>query len=121
VVKRFLCGVPALVLTGIVFAVIHANIPSLLPLFLFACCLTLAYETSGSLWVSMTMHAAFNAVNLVIAYPNLSRHEWRKCSNSVGVIESLNLNISISPYEKEEAQNDQGRTSNLYSSDQLHG
>jgi membrane protease YdiL (CAAX protease family) len=67
VVKRFLGGIPALVLTGIVFAVIHANIPSLLPLFLFACCLTLAYETTGSLWVSMTMHAAFNAVNLVIS------------------------------------------------------
>jgi membrane protease YdiL (CAAX protease family) len=30
VVKRFLGGIPALVLTGIVFAVIHANIPSLL-------------------------------------------------------------------------------------------
>ena len=48
-------------LTGITFAVVHANIPSLLPL------LTLAYETTGSLWVSMTMHAAFNAVNLVIS------------------------------------------------------
>jgi membrane protease YdiL (CAAX protease family) len=61
VAKRFLGGVPALVLTGITFAVVHAKIPSYCPL------LTLAYETTGSLWVSMTMHAAFNAVNLVIS------------------------------------------------------
>jgi membrane protease YdiL (CAAX protease family) len=47
--KRFLGGIPALVLTGSVFAVVHANIPSLLPLFLLACCLTLAYETTGNL------------------------------------------------------------------------
>ena len=66
VVKRFLGGGPALVLVASVFAVVHANVPSLLPLFLFACCLTLAYETSGNLLVSMTMHAGFNAVNLLI-------------------------------------------------------
>lgn len=64
--KRFLGGIPALVLTGSVFAVVHANIPSLLPLFLFACCLTLAYETTGNLWVCVTMHSVFNALNLVI-------------------------------------------------------
>jgi membrane protease YdiL (CAAX protease family) len=29
--KRFLGGVPALVLTGITFAVVHANIPSYCP------------------------------------------------------------------------------------------
>jgi len=64
--KRFLGGIPALVLTGSVFAAVHANIPNLLPLFLLACCLTLAYETTGSLWVSVTMHSAFNALNLVL-------------------------------------------------------
>ena len=73
---RCLVGVPALVLTGITFAVVHANIPTLPPL------LTLAYETTGSLWVSMTMHAAFNAVNLVISYPNFSRQGGRKCSSA---------------------------------------
>jgi membrane protease YdiL (CAAX protease family) len=71
VAKRFVGGVPALVLTGITFAVVHANIPSLLPL------LTLAYETTGSLWVSMTMHAAFNAVNLVISLSQF-QSAWRE-------------------------------------------
>jgi uncharacterized protein len=45
--KRFLGGIPSLVLTGSIFVAVHANIPSLLPLFLLACCLTLAYETTG--------------------------------------------------------------------------
>ena len=71
VVKRFLGGGPALVLVASVFAVVHVNVPSLLPLFLFACCLTLAYETSGNLLVSMTMHAGFNAVNLLIGLVSL--------------------------------------------------
>ena len=51
---------------GAVPSVSDANIPNLLPLFLLACCLTLAYETTGSLWVSVTMHSAFNALNLVL-------------------------------------------------------
>jgi membrane protease YdiL (CAAX protease family) len=76
VAKRFLGGVPALVLTGITFASGSREHSSLLPL------LTLAYETTGSLWVSMTMHAAFNAVNLVISYPNFSRQGGRKCSTA---------------------------------------
>jgi membrane protease YdiL (CAAX protease family) len=67
--KRFLGGVPALLLTGSVFAVVHANVPSLLPLFLLACCLTIAYETTGNLWVCVTMHSAFNALNIVISLP----------------------------------------------------
>jgi uncharacterized protein len=67
--KRFLGGVPALLLTGIVFAVVHANIRSLLPLFLLACCLTLAYETTGNLWVCVVMHSAFNGLNLLISLP----------------------------------------------------
>ena len=67
--KRFLGGIPALVITASVFAVVHANISSLLPLFLLACCLTLAYETTGSLWVCVAMHSAFNALNLVMSLP----------------------------------------------------
>ena len=35
VVKRFLGSIPALMLIASVFAMIHANVPSLLPLLLF--------------------------------------------------------------------------------------
>jgi membrane protease YdiL (CAAX protease family) len=65
VLKRYAGPLPALVFTGVVFAVIHLHVPSLLPLFILACVLTLAYEWSGSLLVPMTMHALFNAITLV--------------------------------------------------------
>jgi membrane protease YdiL (CAAX protease family) len=65
VLKRYAGAVPALVFTGISFAIIHLHVPSLLPLFLLACVLTLAYELSGSLLVPMAMHALFNSVTLV--------------------------------------------------------
>jgi len=65
VLKRYAGPVPALIFTGITFALIHLHVPSLLPLFLLACVLTLAYELSGSLLVPMAMHALFNSVTLV--------------------------------------------------------
>ena len=65
VLKRYAGGFPALVFTGVAFAIIHLHLPSILPLFLLACVLTLAYELSGSLLVPMAMHALFNAVTLV--------------------------------------------------------
>jgi membrane protease YdiL (CAAX protease family) len=65
VLKRYAGALPALLFTGIAFALIHLHVPSLLPLFLLACVLTLAYELSGSLLVPMAMHALFNAITLV--------------------------------------------------------
>jgi membrane protease YdiL (CAAX protease family) len=65
VLKRYAGALPALVFTGVAFAIIHLHVPSLLPLFLLACVLTLAYELSGSLLVPMAMHALFNAITLV--------------------------------------------------------
>jgi membrane protease YdiL (CAAX protease family) len=65
VVKRYAGAVPALIFTGITFALIHLHAPSLLPLFLLACVLTLAYELSGSLLVPMAMHSLFNSVSLL--------------------------------------------------------
>ncbi len=65
VLKRYAGAVPALIFTGVSFALIHLHVPSLLPLFLLACVLTLAYELSGSLLVPMAMHALFNSVTLV--------------------------------------------------------
>jgi membrane protease YdiL (CAAX protease family) len=65
VLKRYAGAIPALVFTGVAFALIHLHVPSLLPLFLLACVLTLAYELSGSLLVPMAMHALFNAITLV--------------------------------------------------------
>ncbi|MFY9986900.1 MAG: CPBP family intramembrane glutamic endopeptidase [Chthoniobacterales bacterium] len=66
VIKRYFGAVPALLLSGILFALIHLNLPSFFPLLVLACAFALAYELSGSLLVPMTMHATFNALSLVL-------------------------------------------------------
>jgi membrane protease YdiL (CAAX protease family) len=65
VLKKYFGALASMVFTAVLFALVHAHIPSLLPLFLLACVFTVAYESSGSLLVPMTMHASFNAVNLL--------------------------------------------------------
>lgn len=66
--KRF-GAAAAVVITAMVFAAIHAHVPSLVPLFVLACALSLAYIGTGSLAASMIMHAAFNGltVSLLLA------------------------------------------------------
>lgn len=44
------------------FALIHSHIPSILPLFLLSVVLCMAYWRTGSLWVSIGIHAIFNAI-----------------------------------------------------------
>ena len=65
VLKRYGGGLASLFFTSVLFALLHLNVPALLPLFLLACTFTLAYEMTGSLLVPMTMHALFNALNIV--------------------------------------------------------
>ena len=72
VLKRYLGRGPGLVLNSLLFAAVHVHLPSLGPLFILGCCFTLAYEWSGSILVSMTMHALFNFLSLsALAFPNL--------------------------------------------------
>ena len=66
VLKRYFGAVPALVLSGILFSLIHLNLPSFFPLLVLASVFALAYELSGSLLVPMTMHALFNALSLIL-------------------------------------------------------
>jgi uncharacterized protein len=66
VIKRYFGAVPALLLTGILFALIHLNLPSFFPLLVLASVLALSYELSGSLLVPMAMHALFNSLSLVL-------------------------------------------------------
>jgi membrane protease YdiL (CAAX protease family) len=66
VIKRYCGAVPALILSGILFALIHLNLASFFPLLALALVFALAYELSGSLLVPMTMHALFNALSLIL-------------------------------------------------------
>lgn len=71
VLKRYFGLAFALVANAVLFAAVHGHLPSFVALFVLASCFTLAYEWSGSLLVSMTMHAIFNAMTLVVlAFPD---------------------------------------------------
>ena len=63
----------ALLISALVFAAIHAHIPSLAGLFALAITLTLVYEGTGSLWAPILMHSLFNAITVVftLAWPDL--------------------------------------------------
>jgi membrane protease YdiL (CAAX protease family) len=55
---------PGIFLSSLIFASIHAHLPSMVPLFVVAVGFSMGYLYSGSLWVPVTMHALFNGVNL---------------------------------------------------------
>jgi hypothetical protein len=60
--KQRLGAWPAMLIVSAIFALSHAHLPSLVPLFALAIGLALAYELTGSLFVPIGMHALFNAV-----------------------------------------------------------
>ena len=64
-VKQF--GFPKLALFGvsILFALIHVNAPTFVPLFFFALAQTWLYERTDNLLAPITVHALFNAANLI--------------------------------------------------------
>ncbi len=65
-VRRLTHPIFAILVVGAIFAVVHSNLPALLPLWTFSILLCLAYEWSGSLWVPIGIHAFFNAANIVM-------------------------------------------------------
>lgn len=74
VIRRFGGRIPALLTSSLLFAAIHVHLPSMLGLGLLAVILCLLYERTGSLWATMTMHAAFNATTVaaLIFFPELA-------------------------------------------------
>jgi membrane protease YdiL (CAAX protease family) len=72
VLRRYVGRFMGLVSNALLFAAVHTHLPSFAPLFVLGSCFTLAYEWSGSILVSMTMHALFNSVSLIaLAFPDL--------------------------------------------------
>ncbi len=56
----------AMVVVGGIFAVVHGNLPALVPLWAFSILLCIAYEVTRSLWVPIGIHALFNVTNIVL-------------------------------------------------------
>ena len=74
VLRRYFGVAVGLTFNSLLFAAAHTHLPSAVPLFVLASCFTLAYEWSGSILVSMSMHALFNSVQLVfLAFPELGQ------------------------------------------------
>jgi membrane protease YdiL (CAAX protease family) len=74
VLKRYFGRALGVISNALLFAAVHAHLPSFAPLFVLATCFSLAYEWSGSILVSMTMHSLFNSFTLVVlAFPEILR------------------------------------------------
>jgi membrane protease YdiL (CAAX protease family) len=70
--KRYVGRVAAVLASALLFAAVHAHLPSFAPLFVLGSCFAIAYEWSGSILVPMMMHALFNAITLTaLAFPEL--------------------------------------------------
>lgn len=66
--KRHLNVRAAIVLSGLIFAFVHFNPLSLLVIFPMGMLLAYAYERTGSLWVTTTMHAVNNGLAFVMLW-----------------------------------------------------
>jgi len=72
VLKRYVGCLLGVILSSLLFAAAHAHFPSFVPLFVLGSCFAIAYEWSGSILVSMTMHSLFNSLTLVaLAFPEM--------------------------------------------------
>jgi len=67
VMKRYMGGLIAAVLTGLLFSLVHVHAPAALAFVVLSLGLTLAYERTGSIWVPIVMHMIFNGVTLATA------------------------------------------------------
>ena len=56
----------AIIITAILFAAIHQNLYSFAPLAILGAALCVVYRLSGNIVSSITMHACFNLLNLVL-------------------------------------------------------
>lgn len=72
VARRYFGRMVGVLVSALLFAAVHAHLPSFAPLFVLGTCFAIAYEWSGSILVPMTMHALFNAITLTaLAFPQL--------------------------------------------------
>lgn len=64
--KRVIGGDAAVIFSAALFALGHDSVMALLPIFSFGLVLGYVYDRTGSLWVPIGLHAAFNAATMTI-------------------------------------------------------
>lgn len=70
---QYVSRIKSIVVTAVLFACLHfsfdqgiANVEFLTALFVLSCFLGFIYERQGSLWASISLHAVFNAFNVLL-------------------------------------------------------
>jgi membrane protease YdiL (CAAX protease family) len=72
VLRRYFGRLLGVTFSALLFAAAHAHLPSFAPLFVLGSCFAIAYEWSGSILVTMTMHSLFNSLTLTaLAFPEI--------------------------------------------------
>lgn len=66
--RNKMSGVPAALLTGFCFAILHDSLAGILPLTVLSCVLCYAYERTGKLAVPVILHGLFNLNSFLQAY-----------------------------------------------------
>jgi membrane protease YdiL (CAAX protease family) len=66
VAKSFAGKTAGVLFSALLFAACHGNVPLMLPLFLLGILLALAYEWTGSIWASISIHFFFNSATVAI-------------------------------------------------------
>ncbi|MDQ6625714.1 MAG: CPBP family intramembrane metalloprotease, partial [Verrucomicrobiota bacterium] len=70
VLRRYFGRFIGTVSNAMLFSAVHAHIPSAAPLFVLGLCFSIAYELSGSIFVSMSFYYIFNSMTLIaLAFP----------------------------------------------------
>ncbi len=62
------CPKLAWLVPSFVFALIHVNLPTFIPLFVLAMALTWLYERTGRLIANIAVHSLFNAANVILLF-----------------------------------------------------
>ena len=62
----FTLGQPRPVLASIAFTAVHGALWMMPPIFVLSLCLGYAYHRTRNLWVSIIVHACFNAASIVV-------------------------------------------------------
>jgi len=76
VARRYFGRFIGVLVSSLLFAAVHAHLPSFAPLFVLGTCFAIAYEWSGSILVPMTMHALFNGITLTaLAFPEFVQQQ----------------------------------------------
>ena len=58
--------IKSIMISSIIFSILHFHFPALLPLFILSVVLSYLYLITGSLWSSIFLHALFNGITVAI-------------------------------------------------------